>query len=87
MQPLPQLNRPDAGAVPPRLKLVATQDRRRVHFSEGGPCSGRIYAEKPNAFVNHLLTYWQAWRPSIETDPVDARQMDLAFETASGSTT
>ena len=69
-------------------KLILLIDQRRVLLqSKAAVLGARIYAEKPNAFVNRMQRYWQAWRPGTETDSVDARQMDLAFETASGSTT
>jgi CHAD domain-containing protein len=66
-------------------KLILLIDQRRILLQTKAAVLGtRIYAEKPNAFVNRMQTYWQAWRPNAETDSVDA-QMALASEAASGS--
>jgi CHAD domain-containing protein len=67
-------------------KLILLIDQRRILLQARAAVLGaRIYAEKPNAFVNRLQSYWKAWRPKEDIDFVDARQMDLAFEATSGS--
>jgi CHAD domain-containing protein len=69
-------------------KLILLIDQRRILLQTKAVVLGvRIYAEKPNAFVNRMHAYWQAWRPARDIEPVDNQQMDLAFEASSGSST
>jgi CHAD domain-containing protein len=78
-----ELNAPDEVE-----KLVLLIDQHRVQLQARAVALGaRIYAEKPNAFVNRLQSYWEAWRPADPVEPAEDKQMYLAFEAASGSST
>lgn len=67
-------------------KLILLIDQRRILLQAKAAVLGaRIYAEKPNAFVNRMQSYWKTWRPTGDIDSVDAQQMDLAFEATSAS--
>ncbi len=67
-------------------KLILLIDQRRILLQTKAAAVGaRIYAEKPKSFVNRMQGYWEAWRPTSDIERVEDQQMDLTFETASGS--
>ena len=78
---------PALGGDPAEVeKLILLIDHRRVLLQTKATALGaRIYAEKPNAFVNRIQSYWEAWRPKADIDYVDAQQMDLKYERTSVS--
>ena len=51
--------------------LVALVDQRRNELQVDAEVLGaRMYAEKPNAFVDRVDVYWGAWRSESKIDPI-----------------
>jgi len=67
-------------------KLILLIDQRRIVLqTKAVALGGRVYSERPKAFVNRMQGYWETWRPASSTEPFEDQQMDLAFEASTGS--
>ena len=66
--------------------LIRLIDLRRVRLQTRAiALGGRLYSEKPNAFVERLQSYWEVWHSTGTIDSVDAPASNTASYQASAS--